>query len=96
MATAHRSARTEKDLIEIWDHIAKADSSAADRQLDRIKEACEMLAANPEAGPRRDDLAPGLRFYPVGSYLVFYTVVEDGIIVVRVLHGARDYVARHF
>ncbi|MEO6788854.1 MAG: type II toxin-antitoxin system RelE/ParE family toxin [Chthoniobacteraceae bacterium] len=91
MATAHRSSRAETDLIEIWGHIAKDDPLAADRQLDRIDAACEMLAGNPQGGPRREDLARGLRFYPVGNYLIFYTASEDGITVARVLHGARDY-----
>ncbi len=91
MAAVHRSSRAEIDLIEIWGHIAEDDPIAADRQLDRIDAACEMLAENPQGGPRRDDLARGIRFYPVGNYLVFYTVGEDGITVARVLHGARDY-----
>ena len=91
MATVHRSSRAENDLLEIWGHIAKDDPLAADRQLDRIDAACKMLAENPQGGPRREDLAPGLRFYPVGNYLIFYTVGEDGITLARVLHGARDY-----
>lgn len=91
MATAHRSSRAESDLMEIWGHIAQDDPLAADRQLDRIDEACKMLAKNPNGGPRREDLARGLRFYPVGNYLIFYTIADDGITVVRVLHGARDY-----
>lgn len=91
MATVHRSSRAEYDLMEIWGHIAKDDPLAADRQLDRIDAACEMLAENPQGGPRREDLARGLRFYPVGNYLIFYTAGEDGITLVRVLHGARDY-----
>jgi len=91
MATAYRSSRAEIDLIEIWGFIAKDDPLAADRQLDRIDAACEMLAGNPHGGPRREDLAQGLRFYPVGNYLIFYTVADDGITVARVLHGARDY-----
>lgn len=91
MATVDRSSRAETDLIEIWGAIAKEDPSAADRQLDRIDAACEMLARNPHAGPHREDLAHGLRFYPVGNYLIFYTLGDSGITVVRVLHGARDY-----
>lgn len=91
MATAHRSARAEIDLIEIWAHIANDDPLAADRQLDLIDEACQMLAGHQHAGKSRDDLAHGLRFFPVGNYLVFYGVRDDGITVVRVLHGARDY-----
>jgi toxin ParE1/3/4 len=91
MATAHRSARAEIDLIEIWGHIANDDPLAADRQLDLIDEACQMLAGHQHAGKSRDDLAHGLRFFPVGNYLIFYNARDDGITVVRVLHGARDY-----
>ena len=38
----------------------------------------------------RDELAPGIRSFPFGRYLVFYLPISDGIDVVRVLHGARD------
>jgi len=27
---------------------------------------------------------------PVGNYVIFYRPIEDGIVVIRVLHGARD------
>jgi toxin ParE1/3/4 len=76
MAAVQRSSRAEIDLLEIWGYIANDDPLAADRQLDRIDKACDMLAANPQGGPRREDLARGLRFYPVGNYLIFYTVGE--------------------
>lgn len=91
MGTAYRSSQAALDLIEIWDHIAKDDPGAADRLLDSIDEACAMLASHPLAGPSREDLAPGLRFYPVRNYLVFYILSDDGITVARVIHGARDY-----
>jgi toxin ParE1/3/4 len=90
-ATVYRSSRAEIDLVEIWSFIAKGNPIAADRQLDQIDSACKMLADNPYGGPRRDDLASGLRFYPVGNYLVFYKAIEEGITVVRILHSARDY-----
>ncbi len=91
MAAVHRSSRAEVDLIEIWGYIANDDPFAADRQLDQIDEACAMLARNPYIGPHREDLAPDLRFYPVGNYLIFYIIAEDRVIITRVLHGARDY-----
>ena len=91
MARVDRSARTEIDLIEIWTAIGRDDPVAADRQLDRIDEACKILAKHPHAGKRRDDLTPGLRFYPVGNYLIFYIPRGNGVAVARVLHGARDY-----
>jgi len=91
MGTAYRSTLAELDLVQIWLHVADDDPDAADRLFELIDEACAMLAGQPHAGPAREDLAPGLRFYPVGNYLVFYTLRDDGITVVRVIHGARDY-----
>jgi len=41
-------------------------------------------------GFRRDDLAPELRAWPVGNYLIFYRVQNNTVDIVRVIHGARD------
>jgi toxin ParE1/3/4 len=95
MAHRRRSSTAERDLIEIWGFIANDDPAAADRQLDRLDRVCRILAENPSLGVTREDLAPGLRFFPVGNYLIFYTAEAGGIVVVRVLDGARDY-AREF
>jgi toxin ParE1/3/4 len=51
-----------------------------------------MLAEQPELGAARDDLLPGLRVWPVVNHLIFYRLSTDGIEVVRVVHGARDYI----
>lgn len=37
-----------------------------------------------------DELATGIRSFPVGRYVVYYLVVEGAIDVVRVLHASRD------
>lgn len=41
-------------------------------------------------GRLRDELTEGLRSFPVGRYVIFYRIVQDGVEIVRVLHGARD------
>jgi toxin ParE1/3/4 len=40
-------------------------------------------------GRARDDIASGVRHFPVGRYLIFYRVLDDGVEVVRYLHGMR-------
>ena len=90
MPQVFRSALAEQDLLEIWLYIAKDSPDAADRFLDRLGEACELLAASPEIGRRRADLAPSLRSFPVGRYVIFYRSSESGIQVVRVLSAYRD------
>jgi toxin ParE1/3/4 len=74
-----RTRRAEQDLVEVWLHIAENDARAADRMLADIDDKCRLLALQPELGPARDDIAPGLRFFPVRRYLILYRAREDGI-----------------
>ena len=78
------------DLNEIWEYIAQDNLDAAERLVERIEELCELLATRPQLGRRREELAPGLRSFPEGSYFIFYQPIPDGIEVVRVLHTSRD------
>lgn len=91
MVKAHFSRAAREDLIDIWAHIAADSSQAADRVLDRLDAAAEVLAAHPRIGPPRDDIRPGLRYLVSGSYLLLYRVlVDDDVEIVRVTHGSRD------
>jgi toxin ParE1/3/4 len=38
----------------------------------------------------RNQLAPGLRALPYGDYVIYYMAKPDELVIVRVLHGARD------
>ncbi|MCI0485827.1 MAG: type II toxin-antitoxin system RelE/ParE family toxin [Blastocatellia bacterium] len=78
------------DLLDIWDYVAADSLAKADRLLNTINKQCEKLARFPEMGRARDELAPSLRSFPVGKYVIFYRPIEDGVEVVRVLHGKRE------
>jgi toxin ParE1/3/4 len=80
----------ECDLEEIWWYIAQDSPNNANRFLDRIQESCLALANFPLLGTSRDELMADLRCQPVGSYLIFYFPLKDGIDIIRVLHGSRD------
>ncbi len=85
-----RTPQANLDLLEIWDYISEASEERADRVLDGINERCRMLAVFPQAGRERNDLIVGLRSLIVGNYVIFYQPIDDGIEVLRVLHGSRD------
>ena len=89
MSEIKRTAQADEDLIDIWVYIAQDNVSAADRLLDSIEEKFFLLADQPRLGPRRPDIAPELRYFPVGSYLILYREISTGIEIVRVVHGAR-------
>ena len=78
-----------KDLDDIWLYIARDSVDAAERLIELIESAASNLARFPGMGVRRDDLAAGVRSFPVGNYLIFYQKTRRGIDVLHVYHGAR-------
>ena len=84
-----RTARAEQDLIDIWSYIARDSPHAADRLLDILDTKSLALVRNPFIGMARNDIAEGVRHFPVGNYLILYRVNDDGVEVVRYVHGRR-------
>jgi toxin ParE1/3/4 len=90
MPQVARRPLAQTDILDIWDFIADDSVVAADRWVDDLDAHFRVLAAQPMMGRARDELAPGVRSFPIGRYVVFYVPLVDGIDVVRVLHSARD------
>lgn len=90
MSVIQRTVQAEEDLIEIWIYIAQDNPGAADRVLNEIEQRFYALADNPLMGRLRPDIAPELRYFAVGKYLILYRTIPDGVQIVRVIHGARD------
>ncbi|TLG78160.1 type II toxin-antitoxin system RelE/ParE family toxin [Methylocystis sp. B8] len=84
----------EADLAEIWAYVADDSSeSTATRLLDKIHATFSRLQDFPLSGSERHQLAPDLRVAFHGGYAVYYLPTESEIVIVRVLHGARDAAA---
>ena len=90
MALIVRSRSSALDYESIWHYIARDNPDAADRLIRDFEHHLDMIAKMPGLGRAEEDLAPSLRSFPVGCYLLYYRPVEGGIELVRVLHGARD------
>jgi toxin ParE1/3/4 len=84
------SIEAEVDLLETGSYLSQYSQEASDKFLEEIMETCELLAAQPGMGRKRDDLRLGLRSFGVKDYLVFYRVSGDELEVVRVVSGRRD------
>jgi toxin ParE1/3/4 len=41
-------------------------------------------------GRERTELAPALRSFPIGSYVIFYRPIPDGVEIARILNASRD------
>ena len=79
------------DLRDIWAFIANDRPSAADSLIDSFYEKFRLLGMNPGIGESRSDLREGLRILSVGSYVIGFRRLHQGIEIVRVVHGARDF-----
>lgn len=91
-----RTRASRADYEEIWTYIAVHDLAAADRLVDGFDVTVNLLATTPLAGREVGELAPNLRSFPIGSYLIFYRPIDDGIQLIRVIHGARDITPEYF
>ena len=98
MATVRKREAAKRDLISQWVWYAeKADIETADGFLKAAEDTAAMLAGQPEAGYRLAVRRPELQgmrrlALPDGfeKILLFYFPVENGIELVRVVHGSRD------
>ncbi len=49
-----------------------------------------QLAAFPELGPERSDIAAEARMLVIERWIALYRVVEQGVQIVRIVDGTRD------
>lgn len=91
--------QADRDIDEIAEHIFETDPAAALRFLDKVYETMKRLASMPSLGSPCEFHSPAyanLRTWPVRKFkkhIIFFQPFTDGIEVIRVLHGARDYPA---
>ena len=89
MARVVRTEAAKSDVLEIAARIAADKPLAAERWVENVDRRLALIAKNPFMGEAVDYLAPGMRRHCLGNYLIFYTPIEGGIQLRRVLHGAR-------
>jgi toxin ParE1/3/4 len=71
----------------------KASEEIASRFIAAIEAAFEPARYFPFAAPAREQFGHGLRVTFHGAYAIYYRPLPDAIVIVRVLHGARDAAA---
>ena len=70
-----------------------ASEAVATRFVGSIERAMEPARHFPLIGPARDHLAPGLRVLFRRPYAIYYQPAPEAVVIVRVIHGARDIAA---
>lgn len=89
------------DMDEIFSYISQDNIAAAQMMLEKIDEGITRLAEFPNMGSVLSDeeytmIQRGYRFVVVQPYLVFYRIIDDAVVIHRILHSRRDYLRELF
>ena len=87
------SAAAARDIEELLDHsIAEFGIHQTESYYDALTRCLELLGENPELGYAADDIRSGYRRFPHESHVIFYTLQQNDVFVVRILHKRMDAV----
>jgi toxin ParE1/3/4 len=81
----------DDDLDSIWCFIAEDNPRAADAMIDRLTDAFDMLLTMSQADRTRPEFGENVRSFAVDNFVIYYVKVPEGIDILRVIHGRRDF-----
>ncbi|CAM3476069.1 MULTISPECIES: type II toxin-antitoxin system RelE/ParE family toxin [Brevibacillus] len=89
------------DMDEIFSFLTQENVSAADHLLQKLDHRISSLVDFPNMGSVLSEdeyslIQRGYRFIVVHPYLIFYRIMEDTVVIHRILHGRRDYLRELF
>ena len=93
MPSANWTDEAEEDLEEILFYIGYHDSrwDTAEKIGREIDKKCNLIATQPGMGQPRPDLGEGYRLSLYKRWVIVFRPIDDGIEVMRVVDGARDF-----
>jgi len=89
------------DMDEIFSYISQDNVDTAGDLLNKLNYSISSLADFPNKGSVLSDdeyslIQRGYRFIVVNPYLIFYRIMNETIVIHRILHGRRDYLRELF
>ena len=79
-----------RDLEEISDYFLKKSVDAGERFVQTFSQKCQHIARFPFIGKPYAQVRPGLRGLVIMGYIVFYSVSDKEVNILRVVSGYRD------
>ncbi|KIC35905.1 hypothetical protein RA27_22490 [Ruegeria sp. ANG-R] len=91
MAEFLLTPRALSDLDAIAEYtIVHWGRQQAETYISDLISRMEWLAADPNLGTPRDEVAPGYRSFPQGQHVLFYLVDQDHIAIIGIPHKSMD------
>jgi toxin ParE1/3/4 len=93
MSKADWSEPAREDLKEIGRYIGRQQHrpSTAAKIMREIRNYCGQLAISPYSGTARPDLGDDIRVTSYKRWVIIIRPVSDGIAVLRIVDGSRDW-----
>jgi toxin ParE1/3/4 len=80
-----------RDLSEIADYFAETNMEIGERFFRAFNRKCQQLIAFPSSGKSYSSIRPDLRGLSIEGYIIFYRILDDGIEILRVVSGRRNF-----
>jgi plasmid stabilization system protein ParE len=98
---AHRTEAANLDLVDIGYQIGieSGRPAVASRTIDELIDCCESLAkhaAMGQMGTPAEELGMGVRLFHLRRWVIVFRYIDDGILVLRIVDGAQDYLSWSF
>ena len=77
-------------MEEIGDYIALDNPGRAVSFIREMRQHCEKIAEGPRDYVAHPELGDTIRICAHGNYLIVFEPLDDGALILRVLHGARN------
>jgi toxin ParE1/3/4 len=84
------TAPASLDVVEIVDYLSDRTIESGEEFIQDFTEKCRYLTSFPLIGKSYPELQSGLRGIQLKPYIIFYTVTDEVVEIVRVLRGDRD------
>ncbi len=89
------SEEANADLDDILDYGAERfGEDVAEAYVRQFQQVYDLISEHPLLGVRHETVRPPIRNMPCGSHRVYYDVLDEYVMVRRILHKAMD-VERH-
>lgn len=80
----------QADLLDIGETIARDNPERAASYIAELLDRTAQIAAQPMLYPLRPEWGSAVRSARFGAYLILFEVSEEGVTILRYIHGRRD------
>jgi toxin ParE1/3/4 len=84
------SVEASRDLEDILDYFLQHNINAGEIFIKDFNNKCRNIAKFPKIGRSYGKMDSSLRCIPIDGYIIFYRLLENRIVIVRVVSGYRD------